>query len=363
MDITTSIITILENFLESQKKFPKAVNDGQHFEALSKLIPDQFNVWIKEFSAYPHDYKIKYSHGMGNWAEIPWIVCANKNITETPQEGYYIVLGFSADMKSCFLSLNQGVSKTKKEDLSQFAHVAIEYTKPSNEENVFFGPIDFKAKNTLGKRYSQAAIKSYKYTLEELKNSNLSNKIKRQFKELLIDYENIYKLVGKNILNLAPISDSSYQLEIQKIEDDSFKKIDPLITKPCPPKNLKHTKYYLRNPKYSKLALFLAEYKCEFNEDHITFSNGRHQYMEGHHLIPMSQQDNYEISLDIPCNIISLCPNCHRALHYGNPVTKKKILHTLFEKRQKLLDKSNLKITKDELAKIYIKHFLDNSYD
>ncbi|MEG0664633.1 MAG: hypothetical protein RR483_06005, partial [Clostridia bacterium] len=50
------------------------------------------------------------------------------------------------------------------------------------------------------------------------------------------------------------------------------------------------------------------EYKCEINPEHETFHNGRHPYMEGHHLIPMSQQDFYTFSLDVPPNIISLCP-------------------------------------------------------
>lgn len=361
--IQKNIVKVLENFITSTKQFPKAVNQGDHFEALSVLIPKQFEQWIQSFSDFPTSYKVTHSHGMGNWAEIPWIVCANRNITSTPQAGYYIVLGFSADMQSCYLSLNQGVSKTNKNDLSQFAHVAIEYMKPSNTHNVFFGPIDFKAKNNLGKSYAKAAIKSYKYTLEELKNSDLSIKIEQQFQELLMDYENIYNLVGKNILDLKPISDSSYQLEIQKSDDQSFKDIDLNINRPRPLKSSKNTKYYLRDPRYSKLALYLAEYKCEFSNEHTTFFNGKHQYMEGHHLVPMSQQDYYEISLDIPANIISLCPNCHKALHYGDNPTKKKILNTIFDKREVLLIKSGIKVKKAELIKVYTKKNLDNTYD
>jgi 5-methylcytosine-specific restriction enzyme A len=361
--IQKDIVNILENFINSKNRFPKAVSQGEHFEALSILIPKQFEKWIQSSSNFPTSYKVTYSHGMGNWAEIPWIVCTNKNITSTPQAGYYIVLGFSADMLSCYLSLNQGVSKTAKSDLSQFAHVAIEYTEPSNAQNVFFGPIDFKAKNPLGRSYEKAAIKSYKYALEELKNSDLSKQIEQQFKELLRDYENIYNLVGKNILDLKPVSDLSYQLEIQKINNDNFKNIDPNFIQPCPSKSSKHTKYYLRNPKYSKFALYLADYKCEFNNEHTTFFNGKHQYMEGHHLVPMSQQDHYQISLDIPANIISLCPNCHRALHYGDKPTKKKILNILLNKREDLLNKLGIKIQKKELIKVYINKNLNNTYD
>lgn len=363
MTIQQNIITVLENYLDSQNTFPKAVNDGKHFVALSTNIPENFKTWIQKFSPFPDDYIVKYSHGMGNWAEIPWILCTNKNITLTPQAGYYIVLGFSADMQSCFLSLNQGVSKTNKKYLTQFAHIAIEYTKPSDDNNVYFGPIDFKAQNKLGKSYSQAAIKSYEYTLDELKKNDLLNKIEKQFKELLFDYEKIYSVVGAKFIDLPPIYDSSYQQEIQKNENDIVHIFDHSTKLPKPNKSSKILKHYLRNPKYSKSALFLADYKCELDPGHLTFSNGKHPYMEGHHLIPMSQQDKYETSLDVPANIVSLCPTCHRALHYGDYKLKKKLLEFLFNKRKKFLDELDIIIDIKYLNNIYTKNLLNNSFD
>lgn len=361
--IQEHLVTVLSNFLDSKKKFPKAVNQGDHFESLSFLIPEVFDEYLKEYSKIADQYKISYSHGMGNWAEIPWVVCANKNITTSPQYGYYIVLGFSADMQSCYLSLNQGVSKTDKADLSHFAEIAIEYTSKSSDDNVCYGPIDFKAKNSLGKRYAKAAIKSYKYTLEDLKTSDLNTKIINQFNDLLKDYENIYNTIGKNILDLRPISDATYQVELQNTYDDSFNKIDPNLKKLRTKLNSKTTRYFLRNPKYSKRALDLASYKCEINNEHETFSNGKHQYMEGYHLIPMSQQNNFEYSLDVPSNIISLCPNCHKALHYGDNLTKLKLVDNLFLQREERLLISNIHIIKSELLAIYKKNILNTLND
>lgn len=364
MNIQENIITVLENYLLAKTIFKQASKDAIHYEALSSQIPKYFRNLINKYSENSDNYIIKYSQGMGNWAEIPWIVFMNRNVTLSAQEGYYLVLGFSADMKSVYLSLNQGVSKTDKNNLSQFAHVAIQYTKPSIDENVIFGKIDFNAKNKLGKDYGKSAIKSYRYTLNELKSLSLTNQIDQQFKELLKDYENIYNLVGKNILNLHPIKDCSYQEELQKLDNveeiNDTKFIDSL---PKPNKGLKYLKYYTRNTKFSKNALKNAGYKCEINPEHITFNNGKHQYMEGHHLIPMSFQDEFEISLDVPANIVSVCPTCHKALHYGNTLIKKQYIEVIFKNRKKDLEKYGIRIEKKQLEKIYTLNQLDHEYD
>ena len=364
MNIQEAILNVLENFLDSKTQFPKAVNNGNHFVSLSQHIPEQLTNWINQYSKLNNLYKVTFSHGKGNWAEIPWVVCANKNITDTAQKGYYIVLGFSADMQSCFLSLNQGVSKTDKSTLRDFANVASSYTKPSNDENVIFGKIDFRAKNTLGKNYGLSAIKSYQYSLDLLKQDNISELIELQFKELLSDYDHIYSLIGNQILDLPPITDFSYQQQIQESQtlEESYN-IDQHLKLKRPKKLSKNLKYYSRNPKFSKAALRFAKYKCEINIEHETFHNGKHPYMEGHHLIPMSQQDFFTSSLDVPSNIISLCPTCHKALHYGNKAIKIEYLKKLFFERKNTLNKCDLQITIKDLIKIYTQGSLDNIYD
>jgi len=46
--------------------------------------------------------------------------------------------------------------------------------------------------------------------------------------------------------------------------------------------------------------------------------------MEGHHLIPLTVKNSlffkqkYNINLDCTQNLVSLCPNCHQSIHYGN---------------------------------------------
>ncbi len=85
-----------------------------------------------------------------------------------------------------------------------------------------------------------------------------------------------------------------------------------------------------RDPKKAKQAIKQAEFKCEIDDTHETFVSGasRKNYMEAHHLIPLRMQHDFENSLDVVGNIVSICPNCHRLIHYGRDKDKKKSFRT-----------------------------------
>ena len=46
----------------------------------------------------------------------------------------------------------------------------------------------------------------------------------------------------------------------------------------------------------------------------------------------MKYYDDFEKSIDNEANIVALCPNCHRQLHYGKFEDKKELLIALYEK-------------------------------
>lgn len=71
---------------------------------------------------------------------------------------------------------------------------------------------------------------------------------------------------------------------------------------------------YRRDPDVVAEALYRAEGFCENCKEKAPFikrSNGE-PYLEVHHIIPLSQG-----GLDSLENVISLCPNCHREIHFG----------------------------------------------
>jgi len=69
-------------------------------------------------------------------------------------------------------------------------------------------------------------------------------------------------------------------------------------------------------------------YSCVLNKEHSTFLSGGKAYVEGHHVIPMYQQKNYDFLLDDVKNIASLCPSCHREIHLSDD--KEEILTKLY---------------------------------
>lgn len=73
--------------------------------------------------------------------------------------------------------------------------------------------------------------------------------------------------------------------------------------------------------------------------------------MEAHQLIPIGAQDDFNNSLDVDANIVCLCPNCHRKLHYGANIDGD--LLDLFNRQKLLLEKSGIKISFNDLKKYY----------
>lgn len=112
------------------------------------------------------------------------------------------------------------------------------------------------------------------------------------------------------------------------------------------------SKKYKRDNAKAKRALVISKYKCNLNEDHMTFeSKSGHPYMEAHHLIPLGEQSKFANSLDVDANIVSLCPTCHRKLHHGTDIQDD--LLVLYNQRKELLEKSGINITFDELLELY----------
>lgn len=142
---------------------------------------------------------------------------------------------------------------------------------------------------------------------------------------------------------------------------DNINKIDAVEPEKSPqkikdPKEINGIKTFPRNFAYAKSALEKSNYLCEMDNIHETFiSNASNKnYMEAHHLIPLRVQEEFLYSLDVPANIIALCPNCHSKIHYGCAEDKKMILSTLLNMRKSELNIYGIDVTIDDLNNIYI---------
>lgn len=104
-------------------------------------------------------------------------------------------------------------------------------------------------------------------------------------------------------------------------------------------------------------TLAFADYRCEMNHSHESFiaEKTNKPYMEVHHAIPMKWQSEFAYSLDVYANLISLCPICHRKIHYGRKTERLKMVHQIYAEREERLVKSGLSLSRDEFAELVMR--------
>jgi 5-methylcytosine-specific restriction protein A len=112
---------------------------------------------------------------------------------------------------------------------------------------------------------------------------------------------------------------------------------------------------YKRDPEMAALAIAAANHQCEIDEDHNTFTSRRTKqpFVEAHHLVPMQRQDDFGVSLDVPENIVALCPGCHRKLHHARFGDFKNLLQNVFLAREGKLATRDIVIDLPALNNIY----------
>lgn len=149
----------------------------------------------------------------------------------------------------------------------------------------------------------------------------------------------------------------------RKLLDDTISGIDSISPeKPAykgtpkkkkAPAKVSSSEAYPRDTNTALNALKIAEYKCEIDSEHPTFIRKKNNlpYTEPHHLIPLAYSDDFDFSLDVEENIVSLCSNCHNQIHYGKDVEV--ILQPLYEERKDLLARAGIYIAYAELLEMY----------
>lgn len=156
----------------------------------------------------------------------------------------------------------------------------------------------------------------------------------------------------KDLLMEEVSKDQRYQYDINSVDSIS------LPTGKIPrskPKKYGGTEKYSTNPRRARCSLENANFQCELNPSHQTFVNKKSgkQYMEAHHLVPMSKQGSFEFDIDVPENILCICPNCHRKIHLAEDQEKKETIAKAFKLRKAVLPARGINIDMKTLLEIY----------
>ena len=216
----------------------------------------------------------------------------------------------------------------------------------------YLSEYDEKAVSELGYKTRKEAFNDISYLLER---ENKYLKLRRD------EFDVLTSSPRKGWKNRSPLKDvielyseySSKSYEEVTNEVNSGKKVLCIKPQKVPEKREGKTALYKRNPVKAINALKNADYKCEYCNEHKTFirKGSGLPYTEPHHLVPMKAQKDFNVSLDVENNIVSLCSNCHNLIHYGKDAEI--IIKELYDARLTELNDAGIIITLAELLKYY----------
>jgi 5-methylcytosine-specific restriction enzyme A len=189
---------------------------------------------------------------------------------------------------------------------------------------------EFKKKNVKGHRMYSVALNHFKRYIEYYNDSELQA-------ELMIEEQEFEKYLTENPDNISVVNI-----------------VDKPIDKPKY-RSVNNKKVWARNPKFASEAVAKENFLCEYDNNHKHFISKFNQrnYIEAHHLIPLQYQEQFDSSLDIHANIVSICLACHKKIHFGIFKDKKEILEKLFNSRRERLSSSGIIVSLDEFFSYY----------
>lgn len=280
------------------------------------------------------NYKISINVGIGKVAIVPWlgIHSTKEGFDSSPQRGVYMTLLWAADGSSIAASLQRGTDNSRVDEIS--ATVSSVRALLGVSDETF---IDLRFRNSKGKssgrpqNYERAHILGKSYGLSELG-------------ELIEDFPKYLSLYDDYLGRLSKIN--SYRTNETK-EDAEYQAPKKRKRESAPKVS------WVRDKSIRDKAISEAGFKCAIDETHATFilEDGT-TFMEGHHLIPLEFQDEFEQSLDFVDNVVCLCPTCHRKIHYAKLRERLALVELLFERRCQKLTKQ-VDVTLSQLKNFY----------
>ena len=70
----------------------------------------------------------------------------------------------------------------------------------------------------------------------------------------------------------------------------------------------------------------------------------------------MAKQGAFKYDIDVPENIMSLCPNCHKKIHLSEDIAKRDILKEAYNRKRNQLLERGIEMDIKTLLEIYNTH-------
>lgn len=295
-----SLNAALSLFLE---EYPKAVQRSFAGDAVAEFIRNDVTQTLATAIGPNPRYVVSGSPGQGNWAKVPWAAVYDRFITNSAQDGYYVVYLVKEDFSGVYLSLNQGVTSVKKRYGSE-AKAALRVRAAdflarlgSQADGLEVGAIDLAATRSagLGAYYQAGAICSKFYAKGAIPADDALAADLHQF-------INLYFLLASSEAQLFERADAE--------EDEAGLDEEDLRV-------LREHKRIDRNQKLAHNAKQALGYVCKACGFDFQSKYGAigFQFIEAHHLTPLAELKGQRLTLDPKRDFTVLCANCHRMIH------------------------------------------------
>ena len=274
-------------------------------EFVRQVVPDV----IEDILPSGERYLVRGSAGQGNWAKVPWVAVFDRLVTDTAQDGYYVVYLVREDFSGVYLSLNQGVTVTKniyRSGAREALRVrAADFLARLGELPSLYivGPIDLNTESSvgLGAHYEQGSVCAKFYGRDDIPSDD-------KLEADLIEFIDLYFLLATK--DLLPSSEALEDEEKDLGKEDL--------------RALREHKRIERNQKLAARAKKVHGYVCQvcsfdFEERYGEIGKG---YIEAHHLTPLSSLKGQKVFLDPKADFAVLCSNCHRMIHKSKFVSQ-----------------------------------------
>lgn len=296
MEFSSALKQVLHEYtIESSKGFAG--------NPLAKLIRQELPKYPRNFIGKSDRFIIQGSPGQGNWAQIPWLGVFDRLVTESARTGFYVVYLIREDVSGIYLSLNQGVTTVRETYGSEAKYAlrvrAADFLAQLGTIDPRFGtgPIDLKASSSsgLGAFYQEGSICSIYYPTDRIPSDDTLRK------DLIETIDLYIILTSKSLSHEDSPSPEDDEMD-SSAEDLSLLRVH---------------KRYERNRKLARDAKRALGYNCKicgFNfED--TYGGIGKEFIEAHHLVPLSELRGRKVKLNPKEDFEVLCSNCHRMLH------------------------------------------------
>lgn len=200
----------------------------------------------------------------------------------------------------------------------------------------------------------------YSYFLYNIQGFNLNLIDPPSGETVVEEIEKLQRIPGSSFIDNE--NESIYIEKVDSINETNINEdagIDAYKFEPISLSKFDIGRRFSTNPLLGKIAIKKANYSCQKDYRHQTFISKKtnKNYMEAHHLIPVcflkEMWEKYHFNIDCVENLVSLCPTCHRAIHYGTKEVQKEIIGQLFASCATKFKLIGLNITLEEVLHLY----------